>query len=164
MKKYIETSKTEKRKRKDEVATSQKKTKVTETAALEGMGPPLFLLLRIILVLFTVSHASPPASPIQETLVTSQVTATFPSNAPNPPVKDSSDKSKSPVQDSGVSLEEIESFSVEHENLVLSVSDPSYTRRLTTFMNARKEKRLLARIGNALFLSAGMVFQQLEDV
>ena len=31
-------------------------------------------------------------------------------------------------------------------------------------MNARKEKRLLAWIGNALFLSAGMVFQQLEDV
>ena len=53
---------------------------------------------------------------------------------------------------------------MEHENLVLIVSDPSYTRRLTTIMNARKEKILLVGIGNALFFSAGMVFQQLEDV
>ena len=31
-------------------------------------------------------------------------------------------------------------------------------------MNAPKDKKLLAGIGNALLLSAGMVFQQLEDV
>ena len=48
--------------------------------------------------------------------------------------------------------------------MVQSVSDPSYTRSLTAFMETRKDKKLLEGIGNALFLSAGMVFQQLEDV
>ena len=113
---------------------------------------------------FTAPRASLPASPIQEMTASGQVAATAPSSAPNPPAKDSSDKGKSPIQDSGVSLEELESFPTEHENLVLSVSDPSYTRTITTFMNTHKEKKLLEGIGNALFLSAGMVFQQLEDV
>ena len=51
-----------------------------------------------------------------------------------------------------------------HQSMVQSVADPSYTKSLTTFMNTRKEKKLLKGIRNALFLSAGMVFQQLEDV
>ena len=113
---------------------------------------------------FTAPYVPPPASPTQEMVATGQVAATAPPSASNPPAKDSSDKGKSPMQDSRVSLEELESFYAEHENLVLSVSDPSYTRRLTAFMNTCKEKKLLEGIGNALFLSAGMVFQQLEDV
>ena len=123
-----------------------------------------FVLLKIILDSFTAPRASLPASPIQEMTASGQVAATAPSSAPNPPAKDSSDKGKSPIQDSGVSPEELESFPTEHENLVLSVSDPSYTRRLIAFMNARMEKRLLEGIVNALFLYVGMVFQQLEDV
>ena len=75
-------------------------------------------------------------------------------------MKDSFDKGKSPAQDSGITLEELESFSTEHENLVLSVSDSSYTRMLIAFMNTRKDKKLFEGIGNALFLSVGMIFQQ----
>ena len=63
-----------------------------------------------------------------------------------------------------ISMEELNSFSPEHDNLVLSVSDPVYTRRLTSLMNARKDKRLLEGIGNNLMLSVGLVFQQLEGV
>ena len=42
--------------------------------------------------------------------------------------------------------------------------DPSYTRSLTAFMSTHKDKQLLEGVGNALFLSAGMVFQQLENL
>lgn len=91
-------------------------------------------------------------------VATGQMAATASPNASDPSAKDSSDKGKSPMQDSGVSPEELKSFSTEHENLVLSVSNPSYTRRLTTFMNTCKEKKLLKGIKNALSLSVGMVF------
>ena len=63
------------------------------------------------------------------------------------------------MQDSGVGSEELESFAAKYQSMVQSVADPSYTRSLTAFMNTRKEKKLLEGIGNALFLSAGMVFQ-----
>ena len=84
-----------------------------------------------------------------------------PSNTSNPSAKD---KGKSQVQDSGAGSEDLESFAVKHPSLVQNVADPSYTRSLTAFMNTRKDKKLLEGVGNALFLSAGMVFQQLEDL
>ena len=61
-------------------------------------------------------------------------------------------------------MEEVNSFSPEHDNLVLSVSNPVYTKRLTTLMNARKDRRLLKGIGNNLILLVGLVFRQLEGV
>ena len=61
-------------------------------------------------------------------------------------------------------MEELQAFSPEHDNLVLSVSDPIYTRRLTSLMNAHKDRRLLEAVGNNLMLSAGLVFQQLEGM
>ena len=74
-----------------------------------------FLFLRIILDPFTAPHVPLPAFPIQEMIVTGEATATSPPNAPTPLANDSSAKGKSPVQDSGVSPEELESFSVKHE-------------------------------------------------
>ena len=56
-------------------------------------------------------------------------------------------------------MEELNSFSPEHDNLILSVSDLVYTSRLTALMNARKDRRLLKAIGNNLMLFAGLVFQ-----
>ena len=87
-----------------------------------------------------------------------------PSSTSNPPAKDSSKKGKSQVQDSGVGSEDLESFAAKHLSIVQNVADPSYTRSLTAFMNTRKDKKLLEGVGNALFLSAGMVFQQLENL
>ena len=84
-----------------------------------------------------------------------------PSNTSNPSAKD---KGKSQVQDSGAGSEDLESFAAKHLSLVQNVADPSYTRSLTAFMNTRKDKKLLEGVGNALFLSAGMVFQQLEGL
>ena len=58
-------------------------------------------------------------------------------------------------------MEELKSFSADHDNLVSSVYDPVCTRRLTALMNARKDMRLLEGIGNTLILSVGLglVFQ-----
>ena len=87
-----------------------------------------------------------------------------PPSTSNPSAKDSSGKGKSHVQGSGVGPEDLESFAAKHQGMVQSVSDPSYTRSLIAFKETRKVKKLLEGIRNALFLSAGMVFQQLEDV
>ena len=84
-----------------------------------------------------------------------------PSSTSNPPAKD---KGKSQVQESRAGPEDLESFAAKHLNLVQNVADPSYTRSLTAFMSTRKDKQLLEGVGNALFLSAGMVFQQLENL
>ena len=75
-----------------------------------------------------------------------------------------SSKGKTHVQDTELSMEELQAFSPKHENLILSVSDLVYTRKLTSLMNACKDKRLLEAVGNNLMLSAGLVFQQLEGV
>ena len=75
-----------------------------------------------------------------------------------------SSKGKAHVEDIGISTEELQAFSLQHDNLVLTVSDPIYTRRLTALMNARKDRKLLEAIGNNLMLSVGLVFQQLEGV
>ena len=75
-----------------------------------------------------------------------------------------SSKGKAPIEDIGLSMEELQAFPPEHDNLVLTVSDPVYTRRLTGLMNTRKDRRLLEAIGNNLMLLAGLVFQQLEGV
>ena len=77
---------------------------------------------------------------------------------------DESSKGKAPAQDMEISMEKLNSFSLEHDNLVLSISDPVYTKRLTALMNAGKDRRLLEGIGNNLMPSAGLVFQQLESV
>ena len=78
-------------------------------------------------------------------------------------LKDTSSKDKSSVEVMGISLEELHSFSPEQNNLVLSVSDPCYTRRLSALIHARRDRRLLDGIGNSLILSVGLVFQQLES-
>ena len=106
-------------------------------------------------------HVSPPSSPIQEIVATERRTTAAPSSTSNPSVKD---KGKSQVQDSGAGSADLESFAAKHLNMVQNVADPEYTRSLTAFMNSRKDKKLLEGVGNALFLSAGMVFQQLEDL
>lgn len=87
-----------------------------------------------------------------------------PSGTSNPPTKGSSDKGKTQVQESGVGSEDPESFAAKYLSIVQSVADPSYTRNLTAFMNARKDKKLLEGVRNALFLLAGMVFQELESL
>ena len=84
-----------------------------------------------------------------------------PSSTSNPSAKD---KGKSQVQGSGAGSEDQESFATKHWSMVQSVADPEYTRSLSAFMNTRKDKKLLEGVGNALFLSAGMVFQQLESL
>ena len=61
-------------------------------------------------------------------------------------------------------MEELQYFSSEHDNLVLSVSDPIYTRRLADLMNTPKDRKLLEAVGNNLMLLAGLVCQQLEGV
>ena len=106
-----------------------------------------------------VPHASPPASPTQEVVAVDRTMVAAPSSTSNPPAKDSSEKGKSQVQDSGVGSEDLESFAAKHLSMVQNVADPSYTRSLTAFMNTRKDKKLLEGVGNALFLSARMVFQ-----
>ena len=75
-----------------------------------------------------------------------------------------SSKGKAPVQDFGISTEELQAFSLQHDNLVSTVSESGYTRRLTALMNARKDRKMLEAIGNHLMLSTGLVFQQLEGV
>ena len=113
---------------------------------------------------FAVPPASTPASPNQELVNLEQRTTSPLLIAPTPHVTDRSLKGKAHAQDKGVSLEELKSFSPKHDNLVLSVSDPTYTRRLIVLMNARKERKQLEGIGNNLILSASLVFQQLEDI
>ena len=75
-----------------------------------------------------------------------------------------SSKGKAHVQDIGISTEELQAFSLQHDNLVSTVSESSYTRRLTALMSARKDRKMLEAIGNHLMLSTGLVFQQLEGV
>ena len=113
---------------------------------------------------FPVPLASTPASPNQELVNLEKRTASALLIAPTPHVTDRSSKGKTPAQDTGISSEELKSFSPEHDNLVMSVSNPAYTRKLTALINAWKERKLLEGIGNNLILSAGRVFQQLEGV
>ena len=75
-----------------------------------------------------------------------------------------SSKGKAPVQDFGISTEELQAFSLQHDNLVSTVSEYGYTRRLTALITARKDRKLLEAIGNNLMLSTGLVFQKLEGV
>ena len=75
-----------------------------------------------------------------------------------------SSKGKAPVQDFGISTEELQAFSLQHDNLVSTVSESGYTRRLTALMTAHNNRKILEAIGNHLMLSTGLVFQQLEGV
>jgi len=61
---------------------------------------------------------SPPASPTQRVVATDQVTVVAPSGISNPPAKDSSDKGKAQVQESGVGSEDPESFAAKHLSIV----------------------------------------------
>ena len=107
------------------------------------------------MVYLAVPHASPPGSPIQEVVAADRTIIVAPTSTSNPPANH---KGKSQVQESGAGLEDLESFAAKHLNLVQNVADPSYTRSLMAFMSTRKDKKLLEGVGNALFLSAGMVF------
>ena len=107
---------------------------------------------------FTVPLASTPAPPNQALVNLKQRSASPLLTALASPVTDRSSKGKAPTQDTGVSLEELKSFSLEHDNLVLYAFDPDYTRKLSALMNARKERKLLEGIGNNLILSVGLVF------
>ena len=69
-----------------------------------------------------------------------------------------SSKGKAHVQDFGISTEELQAFSLQHDNLVSTVSESGYTRRLTALITARKDRKLLEAIGNNLMLSIGLVF------
>ena len=118
----------------------------------------------ITLASFTVLPAPNTASVNQE-LVSMERRTTSPLPATSAsPVRDESSKGKAPTQDVEISMQELNSFSLKHKNLGLSVSDPVYTRRLIALMNARKDRRLSEGIGNNLILSTGLVFQQLEGV
>ena len=108
------------------------------------------------MVYLVVPHASPPGSPTQEVVAVDRTIIAAPSSTSNPLAKN---KGKSQVQELGAGSEDLESFAAKHLSMVQNVADPSYTRSLTAFMNTRKDKKLLEGVGNALFLSAGMVFQ-----
>ena len=99
-----------------------------------------------------------PSSPTQEPSSPKQRITTPPPATFVPLEAEMSSKGKAPAQDIELSMEELQVLSPEHDNLVLSVSDPVYTRRLTGTMNAHKDRRLLEAIGNNLMLSAGLVF------
>ena len=71
------------------------------------------------------SFSTPPTSsapPTQDIATSEQVTVKPSATIPTRPLKD-----KAPIQETNTDSKELKSFSPEHENLVMKVSEPSYT-------------------------------------